>query len=84
MSKKKARRWTRGRLLALGSPAVLIPGILISIALGWNPTKLANTYDYHAIITIFPSTGIVAEVIDGDTFELQNGVVNAGVWCNGF
>lgn len=74
MAKKKARRWTRGRLLALGVPAVLIPGLLIAMALGWNPRKLGGVKDYHQIKTIFPSSGMVASVTDGDTFELQNGV----------
>lgn len=67
-------RWTRKKLLALGLPAVLIPGILIAMALGWNPTKLASVKTYHSITSIFPSNGKVASVIDGDTFELQNGV----------
>lgn len=70
----KAKRWTRGRLLALGVPAVLIPGLLIAMALGWNPAKLGRVNDYHQIKTIFPSSGVAAGVTDGDTFELQNGV----------
>lgn len=68
------KRWTRKRLIALGIPAVLIPGLLIAMALGWNPVKLGGVKDYHQIQTIFPSNGLVASVIDGDTFELQNGV----------
>lgn len=74
MAKRKVRRWTRGRLLALGVPAVLIPGLLIAMALGWNPTKLVRVKEYHQIETIFPTNGVVASVTDGDTFELQNGV----------
>ncbi len=74
MAEKKERRWTRKRLFALGVPAVLIPGLLIAMALGWNPMKLEDVKDYHQIQTIFPAIGVVAQVIDGDTFELQNGV----------
>lgn len=74
MTKKKAKRWTRRRLIALGVPAVLIPGLLIAMVLGWNPTKLGGVTNYHQIKTIFPSSGVVASVMDGDTFELQNGV----------
>ncbi|MDP1722168.1 MAG: thermonuclease family protein [Candidatus Gottesmanbacteria bacterium] len=70
----KGTRWTRKRLIALGLPAVLIPGILIAMALGWNPTKLASVKNYQEIKTIFPSSGIVTHVVDGDTFELKNGV----------
>jgi endonuclease YncB( thermonuclease family) len=73
MAKKKTR-WTRKRLIALGVPAVLIPGFLLAIVLGWNPTKLATTSDYHTIQTVFPKEGIVSQVRDGDTFALQNGV----------
>lgn len=71
---RKKTRWTRKRLLALGVPAVLIPGLLIAMALGWNPTKLGSVKNYHQIKTIFPERGVVSAVKDGDTFELQNGV----------
>ncbi|MDO8571796.1 MAG: thermonuclease family protein [bacterium] len=70
----RAKRWTRKRLIALGVPAMLIPGLLIALALGWNPVSLGSVKDYHEIRQIFPSSGIAAQVIDGDTFELQNGV----------
>ncbi len=60
--------------MALGVPAVLIPGLLIAVALGWKPGPLRGVKDYHQIKTIFPSSGVVGEVSDGDTFTLQNGV----------
>jgi endonuclease YncB( thermonuclease family) len=68
------KRWDRKRLLAFGIPAVLIPGLAAAILLGWNPTKLEIAKNYQAIKTIFPSSGVVTRVNDGDTFELQNGV----------
>lgn len=74
MAKKKAKRWTKARLAGLGIPAVLIPGILLAVALGWNPTKLSQVTNYRDIKTIFPDSGIVSNINDGDTFELQNGV----------
>lgn len=74
MSSKKNARWTRRRLIAFGVPAVLIPGLLIAMALGWSPAKLTGVTDYHQIKTIFPSNGIVSDVVDGDTFVLQSGV----------
>lgn len=74
MIKKKAGRWTRKRLLALGIPAVLIPGILTAMVLGWNPQTLTKSSNYYANQTLFPKSGKVMEVYDGDTFELQNGV----------
>lgn len=70
----KGKQWARKRLIALGIPAVLIPGLLIAMALGWNPTKLASVKTYQQVKTIFPTSGMVAEVTDGDTFTLQNGV----------
>lgn len=44
------------------------------MALGWNPGKLGGVKDYHQIKTIFPTSGVVTQVTDGDTFELANGV----------
>lgn len=60
--------------MALGIPAVLIPGMLIAMALGWHPTKLTSVKNYQQVKTIFPTSGTVTEVTDGDTFSLQNGV----------
>lgn len=74
MTNRRAKRWTRRRLLSLGVPAVLVPGLLIAMALGWNPTKLTSVKNYQQVKTIFPASGIVTEVTDGDTFSLQNGV----------
>ena len=61
--------------MRLGIPAVLIPGIILAVTLGWNPTKFTNVTNYHNIKQIFPDSGVVAHVNDGDTFELKNGVV---------
>jgi len=72
---KGKKRWTKAKIAGLRIPAVLIPGILLAIALGWNPTRLAKVDNYRDIKTIFPDSGIVSHVNDGDTFELQNGVV---------
>ncbi len=74
MSIQKKVRWSRKQLIALGVPAVQVPGFLIAMALGWNPVKLAGVRDYHQIKTIFPSSGTVTHVTDGDTFTLQNSV----------
>lgn len=75
MRRKTQKRWTKERLVRLGIPAVLIPGIILAVTLGWNPTKLVNVTNYHTIKQIFPHSGVVAHVNDGDTFELKNGVV---------
>ena len=71
---KKKTKWTRKRLIALGIPAVFIPGFLTAILLGWNPAKLLTVNNYHDVKTLFPKTGIVKDVYDGDTFQLNSGV----------
>lgn len=65
MGKTAKKRWTKKKLLALGISAVLIPGILLAISLGWKPRLSGKV--------IFPSSGVVASIKDGDTFSLKNG-----------
>lgn len=74
MSGKKIGRWTRERLIRMGIPAVLIPGIIMAILLGWNPVKLSSVKNYYEIKQVFPQSGIVKAVSDGDTFALESGV----------
>lgn len=66
--------WTRKKLLALGIPAVLIPGLYLAITLGWNPTVLTKTTDFYKNASVFPGKGTVSQVIDGDTVRLSSGV----------
>lgn len=73
MAKKKEEKWTGKRLAAIGIPAVLIPGILLALSLGWNPTNLIKNQNYYHNTSVFPSNGVVTSVSDGDTFTLQNG-----------
>ncbi len=65
----KKKRWTRKQLLAFGIPAVLIPGMLTALVLGWKPTKLISPKNYYANQTLFPKSGEVAEVYDGDILQ---------------
>jgi endonuclease YncB( thermonuclease family) len=76
MSRKKIahQKWTKTTLMALGIPAVLIPGILFATTLGWNPKPLASVKDYFHINAVFPYSGIVSTIEDGDTFVLKQGV----------
>lgn len=73
MAKKRNKRWTAKKLVAFGIPAVLIPGILLAITLGWNPKDLVRDRNYYKNTNVFPQSGIVDSVFDGDTFTLQNG-----------
>ena len=66
MGKTAQKRWTKKQLLAIGIPAVLIPGIFLVISLGWKP-KTFNKL-------VFSASGVVASVKDGDTLTLKNGI----------
>lgn len=70
---KHKTRWTKKKLLALGVPAVLIPGIIIAHVLGWDGAVLNQTKNYYANKTVFPDSGKVGEIVDGDTFKLKSG-----------
>lgn len=65
---------TKKWLLALGIPAVFIPGLLLAILLGWNPTVLSKVTNYYQVKQLFPAQGVVRDIVDGDTFILNNGV----------
>lgn len=69
----KVKKWSRKKLTALGIPAVLIPGLMLAIVLGWRPGVLTKSANYYQNTRIFPKSGIAQKVVDGDTFELQNG-----------
>ncbi|MEK7533291.1 MAG: thermonuclease family protein [Patescibacteria group bacterium] len=71
--KQKKISWNKQQLLALGIPMVMIPGILLAVLLGWNPTTFIKT-DYYQNKLVFPVSGTVKMVEDGDTFTLQNGM----------
>lgn len=73
MKVRKKKYWTRKTLIAWGVPAILIPGILASIALGWNPKVLLQLRNYYTNTHVFPESGVAKKVVDGDTFTLQNG-----------
>ncbi len=72
--KAKKVRWTAKALLRKGIPMVLIPGLLAALALGWKGDILEKASQYTSIKQIFPYTGVVSAVDDGDTFTLKNGV----------
>ena len=72
--KVRRQKWTKEKLLKIGIPAVLIPGFLAAIVLGWNPKILDKNPNYRQIKTAFPDSGIVERVTDGDTFVLNGGV----------
>ena len=68
------KKLTREYLRKIGVPAVLIPGLLLAVALGWNGVQLSKKTNYFANERIFPRQGVVVAVEDGDTLQLVNGV----------
>lgn len=71
MSKKKL---SAKDLIKKGVPYILIPGILAAAALGWKTDALGKIQNYYQMKALFPSSGIVSQVEDGDTFTLAVGV----------
>lgn len=60
-------------LRKIGVPAVLIPGIVFAAALGWTGWRSLGP-DYYANKQVFPDSGYMAEVYDGDTLLLKSGM----------
>jgi endonuclease YncB( thermonuclease family) len=73
MKTRKTARWDRKALIRYGVPAVLIPGMLFAMSLGFVPKKLSQFSSYEKNTQIFPKHGMVQDVIDGDTFALAGG-----------
>lgn len=67
------KHWTKERLLKLGLPAVLVPGILAAIAFGFKPEILETVKDFHQIEAIFPKAAVIKTAIDGDTVLTEDG-----------
>ncbi|MDP1743436.1 MAG: thermonuclease family protein [Candidatus Amesbacteria bacterium] len=67
MTKKKLTAdWLKSKKI----PAILIPGLILAGALGWGGWRQLENYKQNKII--FPDSGIVTNVVDGDTFTLDN------------
>lgn len=52
---------------------VLIPGLILAGVLGWTGWQKLGP-DIYRNKQVFPDSGVVRTITDGDTFELQNGV----------
>lgn len=56
-------------------PKVLIAGLVLASVLGWTGWRnLDKIKNYYQIRFIFPKKTIAAEIIDGDTFTIKNGL----------
>lgn len=74
MTVKAGKRLTKGHLIKKGVPYILIPGILLAATLGWKTEALDKVQNYYQLKQLFPLSGVVSQVEDGDTFTLKNGV----------
>ncbi len=54
-------------------PRSLIPGLTTAVLLGWSAVGLFKTSDFYKLKTLFPKTGFVSKIEDGDTFVLKTG-----------
>jgi len=68
---------SRNILVALGIPSIFFPGLILASILGWDwqgsLSNLAQSGGYKSSAEVFPTTALVTNVIDGDTFEIDNG-----------
>ena len=56
-------------------PKVLISGLLIASVLGWTGWRnLDKIKNYYQVKEIFPISTTVTGVLDGDTFDIKNGL----------
>lgn len=76
MSKTFKKKITTKYLKKLGVNSVLIPGLVAAGILGIiKPDVFKNIKNYYELKALFPKSGIVTEVQDGDTFVLKNGLI---------
>jgi endonuclease YncB( thermonuclease family) len=68
-----AKKLTSQKLKKLGVPAVLIAGLLAASALGWKTGAFDKIKNYYELKALFPTSGYVSQVEDGDTFTLKTG-----------
>ena len=71
---KVKKKVTAGWLRKIGVPAVLIPGIIFAAIYGANNLKKLGP-DYYKNSQVFPLSGQVVKIEDGDTVQLKNGTV---------
>jgi endonuclease YncB( thermonuclease family) len=67
------KQLTHKKLVKLGVPGVLIPGIMLATALGWKANDLYKGQNFYENEAVFPKTATAAGVIDGDNIYLENG-----------
>jgi len=79
MKKIPKRQLTKNFLVALGIPAIFIPGLILASILGWSwrsdLARIAAKGGFYQATQLFPQKAIVSQAIDGDTLLLSKGRV---------
>lgn len=81
MAKKfsKKQKLTRAIIVSLGIPGLFVPGMILAAILGWNwqgdLAKLVQSGGFRQSREIFPHQAVAEIIKDGDTIELDNGMV---------
>ena len=70
----KKKKLTAKELVKKGVPYILIPGLLAALTLGLQGATLQKIKDYYQNKQLFPSSGYVSQIEDGDTFVLKSGI----------
>jgi endonuclease YncB( thermonuclease family) len=70
--KKNPKRLTADYLRKIGVPGALIVGMVFASIYGVDKLRSLGP-DYHKNTRVFAGSGVVREVIDGDTMRLVNG-----------
>ena len=75
MPKSSKKKITAEFLKKRGVPGRLIPGLIMAGIIGTlTINSFGNIKNYYQMKVLFPSSGVVTEVVDGDTFVLKNDV----------
>lgn len=77
MIRQKTKTIPKLLLISLGFPTIFFPGLILASILGWDWQKdltgLATKGGYKQSSIVFPKTATVTTILDGDTFEIDNG-----------
>jgi endonuclease YncB( thermonuclease family) len=67
------RKLTTKNLIKKRVPYILIPGLLLAGILGFNSEALSKVKNYYDLKILFPYSGTVKSIEDGDTLRLRTG-----------
>lgn len=75
----KKQKLTKAIIVSLGIPGLFVPGMILAAILGWNwqrdLVKLVQSGGFRQSREIFPRQAVAKIIKDGDTIELDNGMI---------